>query len=132
MTPHYAHALIIGAGSGLSASLARLFASKGLAVSLAARDPDKLAALSSEIGAAVHGCDAGDRAAIAGLFAALDSGPEGAPDVVVYNPSARQRGPLVTLDPAQVEAAVQITALGAFHTAQEAAKRMLPGPAGQG
>lgn len=124
MTPTYRHALIIGAGSGLSAALARLFAEKGLEVSLAARDPGKLEALARETGAKAHACDAGDQAGVANLFRTLDR--EGAPDVVVYNPSARVMGPLVELDPAAVEAAVQITALGAFFAAQEAAKRMVP------
>ena len=41
--PKYRSALIVGTGPGLSASLARLFAQNGLAVSLAARQTDKLA-----------------------------------------------------------------------------------------
>ena len=41
----YSTALIVGAGSGLSASLARLFASNGMKVALAARSTEKLAAL---------------------------------------------------------------------------------------
>lgn len=124
MTPEYSHALIVGAGSGLSASLARLFHSKGLKVSLAARDPSDLAALAEETSAGVHTCDAGDHAQVAALFEALDE--SGAPDVLVYNPSARVRGPFVDLDPIAVQAAVQITVVGAFFAAQQAAKRMVP------
>ena len=41
-------ALIVGAGSGLSASLARLFAKEGLRVAVAARDAAKLAPLVKE------------------------------------------------------------------------------------
>jgi len=44
----YKTALIVGTGSGLSASLARLLARNGLKVALAARSVDKLAALISE------------------------------------------------------------------------------------
>jgi NAD(P)-dependent dehydrogenase (short-subunit alcohol dehydrogenase family) len=123
MTPAYDHALIIGAGPGLSASLARLFHARGLQVSLAARETPDLEALADETGAGVHRCDAADHAQVAALFAALD-GPS-APDVLVYNPSARVRGPLTELDPAAVQAAVQVTALGAFFAAQQAAKRMI-------
>lgn len=123
MTPKYDHALIIGTGPGLSASLARLFAEKGMKVSLAARSPDKVADLAAETGANAHACDAGDHEQVAGLFAKLDEGV--APDVVVYNPSARVRGPMVDLDPVAVQQAVQITALGAFFAAQQAAKRMI-------
>ncbi|MEM0943577.1 MAG: SDR family NAD(P)-dependent oxidoreductase, partial [Pseudomonadota bacterium] len=82
MTPSYSHALIIGAGSGLSASLARLFDSKGLRVALAARSTEDLADLADETGASVHACDAGDPAAVQALFEALDD--YGAPDVLVY------------------------------------------------
>ncbi len=124
MKPTYSKALIIGAGSGLSASLARLFAREGLSVALAARDTGKLSALAEETGASVHACDAADHGQVAALFQALDA--EGAPDVVVYNPSARVRGPFLELDPEAVTKAVQVTALGAFYTAQEAVKRMLP------
>ena len=123
MTPQYKHALVIGAGSGLSASLARLFRSKGLRVSLAARSVDKLGDLAAETGADVHACDAGDHAQVAELFRQLDKG--GAPDVVVYNPSARVMGPIAELDPMAVQAAMQITAMGAFFAAHEAAKRMV-------
>ena len=124
MTPSYRHALIIGAGAGLSASLARLFSAKGLQVALASREPGDLGALADETGAWTHSCDAADHRQVAALFAELDGG--GAPDVLVYNPSARVRGPLTELDPLAVQAAVQVTAIGAFFAAQQAAKRMVP------
>jgi len=124
MKPNYSKALIIGAGAGLSASLARLFAAKGLGLALAARGTDKLAALAAETGASVHACDSADHGQVAALFAALDE--EGAPDVVVYNPSARVRGPLIELDPKSVIHSVQVTAIGAFFAAQEAVRRMQP------
>ncbi len=124
MTPKYDHVLILGAGEGLSASLARLFAAKGLKVSLASREPDDLDALARETGASAHRCDAADHAQVEALFAGLDHPTP--PDVLVYNPSARVRGPLIDLDPAAVQAAVQVTAMGAFYAAQQAAKRMIP------
>ena len=120
----YTSALIVGAGAGLSASLARTFAEAGLAVALAARAIDKLTALAQETGAKVHQCDAGDRAQVDKLFAALDAA--GAPDVVVYNASYRTRGPFTELDPAEVAKAIHVSAFGAFLVAQAAAKRMLP------
>ncbi len=113
-------ALIVGAGPGLSASLARLLAGKGYAVALAARRTDKLAALASETGASLHGCDAADPASVAALFAAV-----GAPEVVIYNPSYRVRGALVDLDPTEVAKSLAVTAFGAFLVAQQAARRML-------
>ena len=124
MTPKYQHALIVGAGAGLSASLARKFAAEGLDVTLAARDPGGLAALCGEIGANALACDASSRDDVAALFAALDAGG-GAPDVVVYNPSARVRGPFIEIDAEAVGKAIKITAYGGFLVAQEAARRMV-------
>jgi NAD(P)-dependent dehydrogenase (short-subunit alcohol dehydrogenase family) len=62
---------------------------------------------------------------IAGLFTQVDA-LLGAPDVVVYNPSARVKGPLVDLVPADVENAIAVTAFGGFLVAQQAIRRMLP------
>jgi NAD(P)-dependent dehydrogenase (short-subunit alcohol dehydrogenase family) len=121
----YKSALIVGAGDGLSASLARRFAREGLAVALAARRTDKLADLCAETRAQAHACDAADPAQVARLFDALD-GAGGAPDVVVYNASGRVRGPMVDLDPAQVAQAIAVSGFGGFLVAQQAARRMLP------
>src|SRR3954467_14565823 len=79
--PKYRSALIVGTGPGLSASLARLFATNGLAVAIAARQTDKLAALASETGASVHKCNAADPKDVAALFEAVEA-RSGAPDVV--------------------------------------------------
>ena len=124
MPETYRTALIVGTGPGLSASLARLFAKNGLAVAVAARRTDKLAALSAETGASAHACDASDPDGVAKLFADVEAN-YGAPDVVVYNASNRTRGPVVDLDPADVQRAIQISAFGAFLVAQQAARRML-------
>jgi len=123
--PKYRSALIVGTGPGLSASLARLFAREGLAVSVAARQTDKLAALAKETGASVHACNAADQKEVAGLFAELDAAGS-TPDVVVYNASARARGPLVDLVPDDVKRAIEISAFGGFLVSQQAAQRMLP------
>ena len=117
-------ALIVGAGSGLSASLARLFAGEGMSVALAARDPDKLDELAGACGARAYGCDAGRPQEVRALFKdlAADLGP---PDVVVYNPSQRVPGPLVELDPERVAEALRVTCYGGFLVGQAAAKAML-------
>ncbi|MBX6741015.1 MAG: SDR family NAD(P)-dependent oxidoreductase [Acetobacteraceae bacterium] len=113
-------ALIIGAGDGLSASLARLLAREGYAVALAARNTAKLAALCAETGATAHACDATHTSQVAALFAQA-----GDAEVVVYNPSYRVRGPVTDLDPAEVQRSLQVCAFGAFLAAQQAARRML-------
>jgi len=121
----YCSVLIVGTGPGLSASLARLFAKQGLGVAIAARQTDKLSALAKETGAAVYKCNAADPKDVAALFETVEA-KSGAPDVVVYNASARVRGALVDLPPEDVKRAIEVSAFGAFLVSQQAAKRMLP------
>jgi NAD(P)-dependent dehydrogenase (short-subunit alcohol dehydrogenase family) len=124
-SPRYETALIVGAGEGLSASLARLFAREGMRVALAARQTQKLAALCSEVGARAFACDAAEPAQVTRLFEEVES-QIGAPDAVIYNASARSRGPFVDLVPADVERALAVSAFGGFLVAQQAVRRMLP------
>jgi short-subunit dehydrogenase len=124
MTETYQSALIVGAGSGLSASIARLFARNGMRIALAARDAGKLSALAKEVDGKAYACDAGKRADVEKLFAALEAAG-GVPEVVVYNASYRTRGPLIDLDPAEVEKSLAVTAFAGFLVAQAAVKRML-------
>jgi NAD(P)-dependent dehydrogenase (short-subunit alcohol dehydrogenase family) len=118
-------ALIVGAGSGLSAALARVLHGEGIEVALAARGTDDLADLAKETEARTFACDAAKRADVEKLFADLDAG-FGAPEIVIYNASYRTRGPLVELDPSEVEKTLMVSAHGGFLVAQQAAKRMLP------
>ena len=122
-------ALIVGAGRGLSASLARLLAAEGFNVALAARDTGKLQALCGETGALALACDATDARQVAGVFAALEN-RWGVPDLVIYNASHRTRGPFAELDRAGVERTLAVCAFGAFLVAQAAAKGMLARGAG--
>lgn len=122
-------ALIVGAGKGLSASLARACATRKMKVGLAARDTDKLAALATETGAKTYACDASDPAAVQALFSSMEK-DLGSPTLVVYNASARVRGPFVEIDPAEVAKALHVSAYGGFLVGQEAAKRMLKAGSG--
>ena len=115
-------AVIVGAGSGLSASLARACAGAGMKVALAARRPEKLADLVKETGAEALACDATKPAEVKALFERVG----GVPDLVVFNAGYRTRGPFVDLDPAEVEKTLISSAFGGFLVAQEAAKCMLP------
>jgi NAD(P)-dependent dehydrogenase (short-subunit alcohol dehydrogenase family) len=118
-------ALIVGAGPGLSASLARALASEGIKVALAARSTGDLNALVKETGARAFACDAAERGEVEKLFADVDASV-GTPDIVIYNASFRTRGPFIELDPLDVQKALAVTAYGAFLVAQQAARRMLP------
>jgi NAD(P)-dependent dehydrogenase (short-subunit alcohol dehydrogenase family) len=121
----YRSALIVGAGPGISASVARALAAEGLQVALAARNADKLSALAEETGARTFAVDAADAAAVERLFQQVDAAI-GEPEVVVFNASARARGRIVDLDPDEVRRAVEITALGGFYVTRQAAIRMVP------
>jgi NAD(P)-dependent dehydrogenase (short-subunit alcohol dehydrogenase family) len=123
--PKYTTALIVGAGGGLSASLARLFAREGIRTALAARQIEKLGALCAETGARAFACNAADAGEVERLFGLMEREIT-APDVVVYNASARARGAFVDLAPADVAQAIAISAFGGFLVAQQAVKRMLP------
>jgi len=120
----YERALIVGAGQGLSAALARLFSREGMRVALAARNPDRLAALCKETGARAFSCDATDADQVRQLYADVEKAV-GEPQVVVYNASGRVRGPVADLEPAEVERALAVSAFGGFLVAQQAARRML-------
>lgn len=114
-------ALIVGVGDGLSASVARVLHREGFDLALAARDAAKLSELAEETGAITCTCDASSPADVTALFEAIGAIPR----VVVFNPSARQRAPLVELDVERVRTALDVTAFGAFLVGQAAARAML-------
>lgn len=113
-------AVIIGVGDGLSAALARDLAQDHV-LTLAARSGMKMQGVAAETGAKTVLLDAMDEAAVSALFDGLPASPR----VVIYNPSARVRGPVAELDLQQVRQAVEVTAIGAFLTGKHAARRML-------
>ncbi len=122
-------AVIVGTGTGLSASLARKFHGAGMNVVLAARDVDKLADLLDETNAKTYVCDCTDADQVAALFAGVQT-DLGTPSVVVFNASRRVRGTIDELDPEEVKQAVLVTAYGGFLVGQAAAQAMIP--AGKG
>ena len=116
--------LIVGAGSGLSASLARAFNSKGMKVVLAARNIDKLASLKKEIDALVFKCDSTENKSVQNLFLQTDS-IIGTPEIVIYNPSLRIVKPFIEYDPDEMLQSIKVNSYGAFLVAHESVKRML-------
>ena len=117
--------LVVGAGTGLGAAFARVFSAEGVRVALAARHPDKLSAACDETGARAFACDTTVEEEVSRLFASVEE-ELGAPGIVIYNASARVRGPVADLDAAAVQNALAVTAFGAFLVGREAARRMLP------
>jgi NAD(P)-dependent dehydrogenase (short-subunit alcohol dehydrogenase family) len=117
-------ALIVGVGPGLSASLARLFAKHGLQVALASRNPDKLQKLAEETAGVTFACEATEPEEVAALFEVVIA-TQGVPDIVVYNASARARGPVTDLIPEEVARAISVSAFGGFLVVQQAARHMI-------
>jgi NAD(P)-dependent dehydrogenase (short-subunit alcohol dehydrogenase family) len=122
-------ALIVGAGPGLSAALARLFKKENMTVVLAARDTAKLTELVREVDGRAYSCDAVVPKDVENLFISVTR-DFGEPNLVVYNASSRIRGPLTEMDPEAVHNAILVTCYGGFLVGQAAAKRMIP--AGKG
>ena len=116
--------LIVGAGSGLSASLARAFNSKGMKIVLAARNIDKLDSLKKEIDALVFKCDSTEHKSVQNLFLQTDS-IIGTPEIVIYNPSLRIVKPFIEYDPDEMLQSIKVNSYGAFLVAHESVKRML-------
>ena len=99
--------LIVGAGSGLSASLARRCKADGMTVVLAARD-----GASGDVVAETNSfltCEASNIDAVAALsnWTTASERP-----ICGHNPSARLRGP--DLDPAATRDAIEVTCFGAL------------------
>jgi NAD(P)-dependent dehydrogenase (short-subunit alcohol dehydrogenase family) len=121
----FSTALIVGAGPGISASVARLLVAEGLVVALAARNVANVEHLSKSIGAHAFQVDAANERSVETLFNEVD-GAIGTPEIVIYNASARASGDIDALKPEAVQNAISITAFGGFLVAQQAARRMIP------
>ncbi|MEK9930738.1 MAG: SDR family NAD(P)-dependent oxidoreductase [Rhodospirillaceae bacterium] len=116
--------LIVGAGPGLSASIARRFSSEGFRVALAARNIEKLTKICEETGSKAYKCDASVPKEMEILFETVGN-QIGEPNLAIYNASNRVRGPITDIDPEAVLRAITISCYGGFLMAQQAAKRML-------
>ena len=121
----YRTALIVGAGAGISASVARMLAAENIQVGLVARRSDKLAPLAEEIGGQTFAADVADIEQVRRLFEDVDA-RLGEPDIVIYNAAYRVAGPIAELDPEAVRQAIAISGFGGFLVVQQAVKRMLP------
>lgn len=129
-------AVIVGGGPGISASCARLFASEGMKVAVAARNPDKpvLAELAANHGVRLVACDASDADSVAALFQTVEA-ELGNPTLVVHNIDGRSpevfRKSITEVDSAQVLKVLQNSTYSAFLVAQHAARALLKNEIGE-
>lgn len=122
-------AIIVGGGPGISASCAKLFASSGMQVAIAARNPDKpvLQALEKAGQARLYACDASEKINVESLFQNVVR-DLGAPTLVVHNIDGRVAGifrkGIGEADPDMVLDTLRNAAFSAFLVGQQAARHM--------
>jgi 3-oxoacyl-[acyl-carrier protein] reductase len=111
-------ALVTGASRGVGAAVARAFAAGGARVGLLSRSGDDLG-----VGLGVA-CDVTDRAAV---FAAVEevAGALGGLDIVVANAGVGMYGPFLELDPAHLEAMIDVNLKGTLYTAAAALPHLI-------
>jgi NAD(P)-dependent dehydrogenase (short-subunit alcohol dehydrogenase family) len=122
-------ALIVGGGPGISSSCARLFATEGMRVAVAARNPDKpvLHTLEKAHGVRRYACDASDPAAVEVLFRNV-ADQLGAPTLVVHNIDGRVPGifrkGITEVESGMAFDTIRNSVFSAFLVGQQAARRM--------
>jgi len=110
---------IIGAGAGISQSVAELFGSKGFKVVLISRNGDKLKGQVEKLNSAgiEASCIVGDAGDETSLLAALEESKalHGEPDVALYNAYAYNLKPLANETWESVKKQLDVNAGGAFN-----------------
>lgn len=122
-------AIVIGAGPGLGAAVARRFAREGFTVGVVARQRETVEPTAQAIGGHAYAADTTDAALVAALFAKIRR-DLGTPDVLVYNASAFQMGGLLEVSPEDFERCWKVGCHGAFLCAREVAPAMIERGAG--
>lgn len=122
--------VVVGAGTGTGAEVAKRFAQDGYALAVARRTADALTPLVAEIEsgggkAKAFAVDASDEAAVAALFegAERDLGPV---EVCVFNAAGFTMGSVLDTSVDDFRAMWQASALGGFLVGREAARQMKP------
>ena len=118
-------ALIIGAGNGISGAFARELFNNNYKICLASRNIENLKHIAQETDAMICDVDCTSTESIKKLFSKFDQ-EIGTPNVVLYNPSKRVKGKITEIEIPSTIDSINLNILGAFVTAQEAAKRMIP------
>ena len=117
-------AVVVGAGAGLGAGLARRFAAGGMAVAIASRSAEQVRDLARHVDGNGYACDATDEASVEQLFRQV-SGELGEPELVVYNASGFLRKSILEIEADEFVRQWSTTCLGGFLVGREAARRMV-------
>lgn len=117
--------IVVGAGPGIGAAVARRFARESVAVGLIARDGSRLQALAGSLAgpSAVRSADVTDAAALTGAIDEL-SDELGAPTALVYNAALMRPGQPSELDAAALSQQLAVDVVGALTACNAAVKHM--------
>ncbi|NQV54711.1 MAG: SDR family NAD(P)-dependent oxidoreductase [Rhodospirillales bacterium] len=126
--------IIVGAGSGLGASLGRQFADAGYNIAMSARNSGRLEELEGDlkgrgVDAKSYGVDAADDAGMTTMFDNIETSL-GPIDLALYNVNGRTVKDITELSAEDFEASWRNICLGGFIMGREAAKRMIPRKSG--
>ena len=126
--------VIVGAGSGVSLSVAKRFAREGFELALVARRAEALAEQTAALAtsgawASSYVADAGDPTLLRQAFDRIKT-EIGQPAVLIYNAAAIRQGAPSTINPAELEADFRVNVSGALIAAQQVIPAMKA--AGQG
>jgi NAD(P)-dependent dehydrogenase (short-subunit alcohol dehydrogenase family) len=122
-------AVVTGGGSGIGQAIAEVFARQGAMVEVLDLSADAAEVTVQKIlqaggKATGHACDVGDGAAVAAVFAEIES-RTGKIDILVNNAGVAHIGSLLTTQDSDLDRLYQINIKGVFFCAQEAVKRMV-------
>jgi NAD(P)-dependent dehydrogenase (short-subunit alcohol dehydrogenase family) len=122
-------AVVTGAGSGIGAAIARVFAARGAHVAVVDRDEaaarQVVAALQHEGGAAsAHPCDVSEPASVDALFTALATAHPRL-DLLVNNAGIAHVGTVETTTPEDMDRLYRVNVLGVYLCARAAVPIML-------
>jgi 2-keto-3-deoxy-L-fuconate dehydrogenase len=122
-------AMVTGGGSGIGQAIAEVFARQGAMVEVLDLSADAAEVTVQKIlqaggKATGHACDVGDGAAVAAVFAEIES-RTGKIDILVNNAGVAHIGSLLTTQDSDLDRLYQINIKGVFFCAQEAVKRMV-------
>ena len=117
--------LVAGAGEGLGRSIALRFARERYSVALASRDAQKLAALSTEVGARAFPADLSNESQVVALYERVEK-ELGPIDAVAFVAATRVQAPFAETSLEDFERTWRQSCASGFLVAREAARRMLP------
>ncbi len=122
-------AVIVGAGPGLGAALARRFSHAEMNVVMAVRGIEKIETFARELSGIVHrtmavACDATSETDVKRLFERVQA-EFGTPQLVVYNAGAFVRKGVLDTSVEEFERCWRVGCLGGFLVGREAARAML-------